>query len=65
MWMPNSEFSPQWTNLSVGFLPEDVFFTDICQKQENNLFSQILSKENHVLHQITLILAEYTIHFSS
>ena len=34
------------------FLPEDVSFTDICQKQDNNLFSQILSNENHVLHQL-------------
>ena len=36
----------------LGFLPEDVSFTDICQKQDNNLFSQILSNENHVLHQL-------------
>ena len=36
----------------LGFLPEDVFLTDICQKQDNNLFSQILSNENHVLHQL-------------
>ena len=35
-----------------GFLPEDVSFTDICQKQDNNLFFQILSNENHVLHQL-------------
>ena len=35
----------------LGFLPEDVSFTDICQKP-NNLFSQILSNENHVLHQL-------------
>ena len=36
----------------LGCLPEDVSFTDICQKQDNNLFSQILSNENHVLHQL-------------
>ena len=36
----------------LGILPEDVSFTDICQKQDNNLFSQILSNENHVLHQL-------------
>ena len=30
----------------LGFLPEDVSLTDICQIQDNNLFSQILSDEN-------------------
>ena len=34
----------------LGFLPVDVS-TDICQKRDNNLFTQILSNENHVLHQ--------------
>ena len=36
----------------LGFLPADVSLTDICQKQDNNFFSQILSNENHVLHQL-------------
>ena len=36
----------------LGFLPEDVSFSDICQKQDNNLFTKILSNENHVLHQV-------------
>ena len=36
----------------LGFLPEDVSFTDICQKQDINLFSLILSNENHVLHHL-------------
>ena len=36
----------------LGFLPEDVSFSEICQKQDNNLFTQILSNEDHVLHQL-------------
>ena len=55
MWMlePNPEFNPQMNKFKrLGFLPEDVSFSDICQKQDNNFFTQILSNEDHVLHQL-------------
>ena len=36
----------------LSFLSEDISFTDICQKPDNSFFTQILSNENHVLHQL-------------
>ena len=36
----------------LGFLSGNVCFAQICQDQDNNLFSQILSNEHHVLHQL-------------
>ena len=34
------------------FLSEEVSFVHICQEQDNKLFTQILSNEHHVLHQL-------------
>ena len=36
----------------LGFLSEEVSFVHICQEQDNKLFTQILSNEHHVLHQL-------------
>ena len=36
----------------LGFLSEEVSFVHICQEQDNKLFTQILSNEPHVLHQL-------------
>ena len=36
----------------LGFLSGNVGFAQICEDQDNNLFSQILSNEHHVLHQL-------------
>ena len=36
----------------LGFLSEEVSFVHICQEQDNPLFTQILSNEHHVLHQL-------------
>ena len=35
----------------LGFLNEEVSFVQICQEQDNKLFTQMLS-EHHVLHQL-------------
>jgi hypothetical protein len=36
----------------LGFLSGKLSFAQICQEQDDNLFSQILSNEHHVLHQL-------------
>ena len=36
----------------LGFLSEEVSFVHICQEQDNKLFTQVLSNEHHVLHQL-------------
>ena len=36
----------------LGFLSGNVCFVQIFEDQDNNLFSQILSNEHHVLHQL-------------
>ena len=48
----------------LGFLSGNVCFVQICEDQDNNLFSQILSNEHHVLHQLLPPVKKYPILFA-